>query len=153
MTKTQLLSLMTGLDAGTTIVADYLEDYETTEEALEAWYQGLTTDELDEDQQKIIALMEVADLEWDESEKAIDDCDYYVYTEEEADKAFEEAIDNYIDECVLSEIPPQYRNYFDRDAFMKDCKMDGRGHSLSSYDGSEESIIVLNTEYFIYRCN
>jgi len=152
MTKQQLVSIMTGLDTGG-IIADYLEDYETTEEALEAWYQSLTTDDLDEDQQKIVALMEVADLDWDESEKAIDDCDYYVYTEEQADEAFEEAIDNYIDDCVLSEIPPHYRNYFNRDAFMKDCLMDGKGHTLATYDGEELYTTVLDTEYYIYRCN
>jgi len=152
MNKTQLLSIMLGLDARASIIADYLEDYETTEEALEAWYQSLTTNELDEDQQKIVALMEVADLDWNEADMAIDEYDYYVYTEEQADEAFEEAIDNYIDDCVLSEIPPQYRNYFDRDVFMKDCLMDGRG-ILASYDNEEKYTTILDTKYYIYRCN
>jgi len=151
MTKTQLLSIMTGLDTGG-IIADYLEDYETTEEALEAWYQSLTTDELDENQQKIVALMEVANLDWDEAEQAIDDCDYYVYTEDEANDVWDEDLDNYIDECIMPDLPEVAQRYFDRESFIRDARYDGRS-VLARYDNIELETTVLDTEYYIYRIN
>ena len=152
MTKQQLVSLMTGLDTGG-IIADYLDDYETTEGALEAWYDDLTTNYVDEDQQKIIALMEVADLDWSEAEQAIDDCDYYVYTDEQADEAFDLALEDYLDECILPELPESAQRYFDREAWKSDASCDGRGHTLAAYDGDELYTTILDTEYYIYRCN
>lgn len=80
---------------------------------------------------------------------------YLVLDDMEADDAFDNSIDNYIEECVLPEIPKQYQAYFDDDSFKSDCKLDGRGQSLSPYDGEEnEGQDPESKEYFfIYRTN
>ena len=49
----------------------------------------------------------------------------------------DEHLDSYIEECL--EIPEHLRFYFDEEKWKDDARMDGRGHSLSSYDGHEQS--------------
>ncbi|MDD5059461.1 MAG: hypothetical protein WC516_09970 [Patescibacteria group bacterium] len=80
---------------------------------------------------------------------------YLVLTDEEAEDAWDESIESYIEECVLPEISKQYRCYFDDDSFKRDCKLDGRGHSLSPFDGEEnEDQDPESKKYFyIYRTN
>ena len=77
--------------------------------------------------------------------------DLTVYTDEEADEVWEESMDNYIEECVLNELPEQYRQYFDDEKFKRDCSFDGRGHGLSSYDGEEHEVKIDDTWYYIYK--
>ena len=78
---------------------------------------------------------------------------YRVYTDNEADNEWDKYLDNYIDECVLPEIPQSYRTYFDDEKFKQDCKYDGRGHSLASYDGQEREQKVNDTWYYLYKIN
>lgn len=75
--------------------------------------------------------------------------EYLVLTDSEADEAEDDYLEQYIDDCVLFELPEQYRNYFDRESFKYDCRFDGRGHSLASYDGNENE----EGEFYIYRVN
>jgi hypothetical protein len=85
-----------------------------------------------------------------------DDGEYLVLTDDEADEMWDEQLDNYIDECILAELPKGVaRNYFDRAAWKRDARHDGRGHSLSSYDGNEDKIYDEEDEetYYIYRTN
>lgn len=77
--------------------------------------------------------------------------DWLVYTDSEADDAWDESLENYIDECL--EIPQSIRNYFDRESWKSDARMDGRGHSLSGYDGNECEQEVNGTTYYLYRQN
>lgn len=79
--------------------------------------------------------------------------EYLVVTDDEADELWDEDLQNYIDACVLPEIPEQYRNYFNQESFKDNCKYDGRAHSLSRYDGKEDEQTVNNTTYYIYRQN
>jgi predicted GTPase len=58
--------------------------------------------------------------------------EYLVLTDDEADAKWDEELENYIDECILSELPEKYQPYFDRESWKRDAKFDGRGHSLSS---------------------
>ena len=88
---------------------------------------------------------------WDEYETP--DGDFIVLTDSEADDAWSDDIDNYIDECVLPELPEAYRMYFDCESFKRDCKHDGRGHSLSSYDGEEHEYQIDGEWIYIYRTN
>jgi len=81
------------------------------------------------------------------------DSDWLVCTDSEADEAWDRDLDNFIDECVLPEIPEAYRNYFDDKGYKKDCKVDGRGHSLARYDGHECEQEVNGTTYYLYRQN
>ncbi len=75
--------------------------------------------------------------------------DYMVLTDSEADDKWDESLENYIDECL--EIPKEIINYFDREAWKRDARIDGRGHSLSSYDGNESEEKINGTWYFLYR--
>lgn len=64
--------------------------------------------------------------------------EYAVGTDDEANEAWDQALDSYLDDCgILDSIPENLRNYFDRDAWKRDARFDGRGHALASYDGSE----------------
>lgn len=76
---------------------------------------------------------------------------YLCGTDGEMDSNWDDYLDNYIDDCVLHYIPEQYRNYFDRDSFKEDCKVDTRGNALNTYDGSELSVTINDTEYYAYR--
>jgi len=93
-------------------------------------------------------IVEVSDeaIEYENSE-------YLVLTDDEADEKWDDFLEDYIDECILYQLPEMYRTYFDRDAWKSDAKYDGRGNSLSSYDGSENEETVNGTTYYIYRTN
>ena len=77
--------------------------------------------------------------------------DWLVYTDSEADDAWDESLENYIDECL--EMPASMRNYFDRESWKSDARMDGRGHCLSGHNGHEEEQQVNGTTYYLYRQN
>jgi hypothetical protein len=80
--------------------------------------------------------------------------EYLVLTDDEADELWDEQLDNYLDECVLPELPESARMYFDRDSWKSDARMDGRGHSIASYDGNEDEVQDEDGNYFyIYRTN
>ena len=83
----------------------------------------------------------------------VDGQEFAVYTDSEADEAWDAMLDQYIDDCVLPEIPEAYRAYFDYEKYKQDCKYDGRGHTLSSYDGEENEETVDGETYYIYRTN
>ena len=133
--------------------ADLFDEYEE-EYAAEYFDWGLC-----DEPAKVKALSE--HLECDPSDITEEDSnrfgahgrEYLVVNDDEADELWDEDLDNYIDECL--EIPDSIRNYFDRDAWKRDAKMDGRGHSLSRYDGEEHDVTVEYDEesltYYIYR--
>lgn len=79
--------------------------------------------------------------------------EWLVITDSEADRMEDEYLDNYIDDCILSELPKAYRCYFDDEKWKRDARMDGRGHSLAAYDGEENCETVNGTDYYIYRTN
>jgi len=80
--------------------------------------------------------------------------EWLVLTENEADGLWDEQLESYIDECILPGLPEAYRMYFDYEAWKRDAKFDGRGHSLSGYDGNEHEIFFPNGEFFLaYRTN
>ena len=77
--------------------------------------------------------------------------DYLVLTDSEADKKWEEALDSYLEECVYDTIPDWIKGYFDEEAWKRDARMDGRGHSLATYDGHEHYETIENEEFYIYK--
>lgn len=78
---------------------------------------------------------------------------YLVLDDYEADEAWDKELDYYIDECILCELPEQYRNYFNSEAWKNDARQDGRGHCLASYDGKENEETVNGETFYIYRIN
>ena len=79
--------------------------------------------------------------------------DYMVLTDWEADDRWEESLDSYLEECIYPELTGNLKYYFDEDKWKQDARDDGRGHSLSSYDGNEHEEDVNGTTYYIYRIN
>lgn len=79
--------------------------------------------------------------------------EYRVLMDSEADEANDESIQNYIEECILPELPEAYRYYFDDEKFIRDARMDGRGHNLNHYDGTEYEEQINGTYYYIYQTN
>ena len=129
------------------------KDRKVTEEDIDLF------DDFDEPE-KAIALALLFELSVNEIDDIVHDGDnrwtvqgddYLFGTDEEMDDEWDEHLDNYIDECVLPEIPKYLQFYFDEERFKNDCKQDGRGHSLNYYDGGEEEIEFNGTKYFAYR--
>lgn len=79
--------------------------------------------------------------------------EYLVMTDGEADHMWDEYLESFIDEVILPEMPEHLQNYFDNEAWKRDARMDGRGHSLASYDGAENEQEVEGTTYYLYRIN
>lgn len=79
---------------------------------------------------------------------------YLVLTESERESVANEALDSYIDDAILPEIPEAYRNYFDADSWKRDALMsDGYGHTIARYDSEERETKVDGVWYFVYRVN
>lgn len=107
-----------------------------------------------------LALSQLLSCSLDEIEEGSEDNmfiaeggEYLVLTDDEADKAWEEKLDNYIEECIMPMLPENLQCYFDEEAWKADAKHDGRGHSLSSYDGDEHEESVDDEDFYIYRIN
>lgn len=85
--------------------------------------------------------------------------EYLVVTDDEADKLWDQDLDNYIEDVL--EIPDSLRYYFDTEKWKKDARLDGRAHSLARYDGHEyEEDVRIEDEvgyetitYYLYRQN
>lgn len=120
----------------------------------------------DEDEIRLIAMCEHLECEPDEVSVGVSGPlygegqgyeygreEWAVLSEEEAEAAWEESLDNYLDECILPELAEPMRTYFDRDAWKRDARHDGRGHCLSGYDGNEHEVHLAGTWYFLYRLN
>ena len=77
--------------------------------------------------------------------------EYLVLDEDERDARWDECLESYLDEgCVEGADSP----YFDREMWKRDARIDGAGHALSSYDGSEYDCKGGDgTWYYIYRVN
>lgn len=75
--------------------------------------------------------------------------EYRVLDDDEREDAYEESLENYLDECVegAGEV------HFDREGWKKDARMDGAGHFLASYDGNENEYHGGGGSWFLYRVN
>lgn len=113
---------------------------------------------IDSDEEKHSALAielgcELAEVEGGRFDSNLFDAEsgeYLVLNDDEADAAWEDSLDSYIDDCILPELPEIAQRYFDCEAFKRDARYDGRGHSLSSYDGVE---LELDGDFYGYRVN
>lgn len=128
---------------------------ETFQNELNEINEGVTNDYTNEDFYEWLlenyGCEEIQEL--DENEVEYENAEYLVLTDDEADKKWDEDLENYIDECILYQLPERYRQYFDRESWKSDARKDGRGNSLSRYDGYENEETVNGTTYYIYRTN
>lgn len=151
MTKEQIVSIVEALDMQSNFI-EYLVDLdESIEDSFTDWYNTALISEFDTEQEKVFALMEQDNFTYDEAENKIDGQYYLVMDDDEANEAWEEYLDNYIDDCILPELPELAQRYFDRDTWISDARYDGRGHALSAYDGNELDQTINNTTYYIYK--
>ena len=79
--------------------------------------------------------------------------EYLIVNDDDADQLWDEHLDHYIEDCILPEMPEHFRLYFDENKWKQDARIDGRAHSLASYDGDENTVEINGTEYYIYRTN
>lgn len=91
--------------------------------------------------------------------------EYAVATDEEADAAWEQYLDSYIEECIQPELENLDAGSlgayikFDEESWKRDARLDGRGHSLSGYDEyeNEETLAAPNgaenITLYIFRIN
>ena len=126
------------------------------------------------EQEKIEALAKHLDCSIDEAVVSMDD--YLVYTDDEADEAVYNYIDESvcffrsdfiaahaeIDEEVIKKLQELHENsnqaikslIKDFDHFVNDAVLcDGRAHFLSSYDGEENEVNINGNTYYVYRSN
>jgi hypothetical protein len=149
--------------------ADFFSDC-----GMPASFAEVTTNEKENDtmndtdnEEKKLALAKYLECEPDELSEESHDCygmtvfslgskEYAVATDEEADEAWDQSLDSYIEECITPEIDKlEVGNLsayikFDEEMWKRDARMDGRGHSLSSYDGNEEE---LEGDFYAFRIN
>jgi hypothetical protein len=126
------------------------------------YYDPAQADAGEEVDDAVFALCQELDVEPSEIDEESHTCygltvysvgraEYAVGTDEEADEAWDQALDSYLDDCgVLDALHQNLRRYFDRDAWKKDARYDGRGHFLASYDGDE---LDLPDGYVAFRIN
>jgi len=112
-----------------------------------------TDNEIDEEE----LLAKIEDLEI-EKQDISDDDDNWEYTDEAKDAYVEKRKDDVRDDPAefLRDFGMEERmdDFIDEDSFIEDViSTDGRGHTLSSYDGEEGEITFQNEWYYVYRTN
>lgn len=131
---------------------EFVEPVDANGDVLEAY-----VDEPDDELERKTALgrflnvniSEIFGVTYDDTVFEVEGKSWMVVTDEEADDLWDKDLDNYIDECL--EIPAHLENYFDRDAWKRDARVDGRGHSLGRYDGEEHFSKGVKQDFYIYR--
>ena len=78
---------------------------------------------------------------------------YDILSDSEADTAWDAALESYLEECVYPELPDNMVHYFDDEKWKRDAQHDGRGHSLSGYDGCEHEVKIDGEWFYLYRQN
>ncbi|MHC4372253.1 MAG: hypothetical protein ACYSW8_32010 [Planctomycetota bacterium] len=85
-----------------------------------------------------------------------DDCivavggnEYLVLDGDEKEKRWEDALEQLLDDCIEGADGP----YFDREAWKRDARFDGAGHTLASYDGAEHEFSGGGEWFHIFRVN
>ena len=143
----------------------YGDDMELTSEAKEEIEKikdmiGEFNEELEETDDPIMREEiedKIEDLE-SEIEELTDDEDSYEFTEEAKERYVESRMDDvrYDPVSFLRDygLEREIENFIDQESFIEDViRSDGRGHTISSYDGSEDEVEYEGTTYYIYRMN
>ena len=112
-----------------------------------------TDNEIDEEE----LLAKIEDLEI-EKQDISDDDDNWDYTQEAKDSYVERRMDEVRDDPMDAlrnfGMEDRVADFIDEDSFIEDAiSTDGRGHTLSSYDGNEDEIVFNDEWYYIYRTN
>ena len=76
--------------------------------------------------------------------------EYRVLDEDGREEAIDEYLESYLDDGGVEGADSPY---FDREAWKKDARINGAGHSLAGYDGNENEYHVGHDIWFLYRVN
>ena len=77
--------------------------------------------------------------------------DYQDYRDKYVEKRLD-SIDDFVDEYISNFGDEDIKNYIDLDKVAeKAVELDGPGHSISSYDGTEREVSIDDVTYYIYR--
>jgi len=114
-------------------------------------------EELDSDVEIEVTQDRIDELEERKEDIKMDD-DNYEYTEEAKDEYVERRMDEVRNDPVgfLRDfgMEESIKDFIDEDDFIEGViESDGRGHTLSSYDGTENEISFDDEWYYIYRTN
>ena len=126
------------------------ENMNENDRAQEYYESVIIPDVIDNDQdyEKILALMEHADYDWNQAESEIGS-NFKVLTDDEATKAFDDSVESSVDD-VIAELPKHLQRYFDKEEYIYD-NFNDRGAQLAYYDGQEHEVTINGTTYYIYE--
>lgn len=153
MTAEQLKSIIEYKDLDAEFFTYQMEDCDESmdEDArLIDFYENVILDNVNEDEEKILALMEHTADGYSQCETHIDLDRYRVYNDTEANYALDEALDTYCEDNILSQIPVYLHQYFD-DEEWKDDNSSNRGFYLGQSDGDEHEETINGNTYYIYK--
>ena len=122
----------------------------TTEEAK---YEAVRQYLKEEHDVKSVDSDDVCPQSYDDCTFELEGVEILVLTESEKEERWDETLENYIDECILHELPEQYRPYFDTEKWKRDARFDGAGHHLSGWNGQEHEYKIGDEWIYIYRQN
>ena len=164
-------------------VANYMEDWfyddmnEAPEDYLDDDDRELSReaedrlDGIDEELGDLHEQLEETEGDWEEEEiqgrieeleqlkeEISEDDDNWEYTEEAKDRYVERRMDEVKDDPMDAlrnwGMEDRVADFMDEDAFIEDViSTDGRGHTLSSYDGEEGEVLFNDEWYYVYRTN
>lgn len=114
----------------------------------------------DDEIEKRAALIKLLGIEKEElNQIAVDndilsfkDQKWLVYTDEEAQNAYEARLENYLYDYILEQIPSDLHSYFNGEGWLKDAAMNNsRGDKLALCNGKEKEVQVDACFYYLYR--
>ena len=86
-------------------------------------------------------------------DRDVDDGEYLVLTDSEADDWEEEGLRSLLDDMIPREVRDSFlSNYIDVDRWVED-NSGNRGENINGYDGTEDEVEFEGTTYYIYRNN
>ena len=153
MTAEQLKSIIEYKDLDAEFFTYQMSDCDESmdeETRLNSFFENIILGDVNEDEEKILALMEHTGDEYSECDSHIDLDRYRVYTDREANDKLNKALDEYCEEHILSQIPSSLHQYFD-DKEWKDDNSSDRGSYLGQSDGDEHEETINGNTYYIYK--
>jgi hypothetical protein len=98
-----------------------------------------------------LTVNEIDDIKIDGNRITVQGVDYIFGTDSEMDDEWDEELEGFLEDCIYPELEGNLKQYFNDEAWKRDAKMDGRGHSLNRYDGGELYTTVDGVDYYAYR--
>jgi phosphate uptake regulator len=117
---------------------------------LEQFYLDEIESDIDE---RVLALMQHTGDMFSDCDRAIDNHEWLVLTDEEADEQVANYAEYSLDD-VLYGVNEVIKQYFDTEQYLEDYIYDSdRGSVIASRDGNEYTETVNGTAYYLYNCS